>query len=99
MGAHSFHDAAVGQLAAEAYRAAVDAAYYEYGHDAYNGTISTTSGYIEIPLEEGESIDDWAQRVIDDDRVRKWENCAVVEDPEVAGESGPVWHFAGWAAS
>lgn len=95
MGAYSFHDVGKGNTAAEAYRAAVDDALFEWGHDAYNGTISTTSGYVKIPLEEGEDPDLWAHRVLEDNRVQKWQDCACVEDPD-----NPVlWHFAGWAAS
>jgi len=96
MGAHNFQDQAFGETADEAYKDAVDSAYYEYGHDAYNGTISTTSGYAIIPLEEGESIDEWSLRVIDDPCVSKWNDCACVRDPE---EGSTLWHFAGWAAS
>ena len=82
MGAHDFHDQNVGVTAGEAYKAAVDDAHYEYGHDAYNGTISTTSGFVLIPLNEDETLDNWAGRVIEDDRVQKWENCACVADPD-----------------
>ena len=48
MGAHDFQDEAIGRTMAEAYGAAVESAQYEYGHDAYNGTISTTSGCVSI---------------------------------------------------
>ena len=94
MGAHNFHDRAHGNTPGEAYRAAVEQAHYEYGHDAYNGTISTTSGTVTIPFEEGETLTDWVDRVIEDGCVQKWENCACANDPEDDG----LWHFAGWAA-
>jgi hypothetical protein len=37
----------------EAYRQAVEQAHYDYGHDPYNGTISTTSGVVLDPALEG----------------------------------------------
>lgn len=95
MGAHDFLTTVRAESAAKAYKAAVENAVYDYGHDPYNGTISTTRGFALIPLNGGETVDDWADRVIDDKRVRKWEDCACVEDPDEPG----VWHFAGWAAS
>ena len=99
MGAHNFEDQEYGATAAEAFRDLCDTATYEYGHNPYNGTISTTSGYVSIPLNEGESINEWAQRVIDDDRVQKWEDCACAKDPDEEEVSGRwLWHFAGWAA-
>lgn len=100
MGAYDFHASVYGETADEAYKEAVDEALYEYGRDPYNGTISTTSGFVLIPLNEGESVYDWASRVIDDERVQKWENCACVADPDEPIEDGvSLWHFAGWAAS
>jgi len=100
MGAHDFHAQSYGVTADEAYKDAVDQAHYDYGHDAYNGTISTTSGFVLIPLNEGETIDEWAGRVIEDDRVRKWDDCACVADPDTPIENGrSLWNFAGWAAS
>jgi len=99
MGAHNFHDQQYGETHSQAYKEAVERAIYDYGHDAYNGTISTTSGAVLIPLNEGESLEEWAMRVIEDDRVEKWENCACVADPDEPIENGrSLWHFAGWAA-
>lgn len=99
MGAHNFHVDAYGETADEAYREAVDEAWYDYGHDPYNGTISTTDGFVLIPLKEGETIDDWSFRVIDDDRVQKRGDCACTADPDEPVENGrSLWHFAGWAA-
>lgn len=45
MGAIGFETTATGKSAKEAYKSAVDDALYEFGHDGYNGTISTTNGY------------------------------------------------------
>ena len=60
MGAHDFQDLAFGKNAAEAYRAAIDAALHEFGHNGYNGTISTTNGVVEIHIPKGWTSDEWA---------------------------------------
>lgn len=50
MGATNFADEYRGTATMqEAYREMVDRAFYERGHDPYNGTISTTSGVIQDP--------------------------------------------------
>ena len=95
MGAHNFADWCDGDTPEEAYGNAVAGAFFEYGHDPYNGTITTTRGFVLIPLNEGESVDEWMDRVIEDNRVQKWENCACVQDPD----DPKKWFFAGWAAS
>ena len=45
MGAHNLADRAVGKTMREAYDSAVSYATSQYGHDAYNGSISTTNGF------------------------------------------------------
>jgi len=47
MGAHFQQDFAIGRFknAGEAYNKLVEEAEYEHGHDAYNGTISTSDGF------------------------------------------------------
>ena len=50
MGATDFATTAYGKTAADAYRSACEDALHENGHDPYNGTISTTSGFVEIPV-------------------------------------------------
>jgi len=45
MGACNFSDIGIAKTANEAYRELCDEAEYEYGHDSYNGTISTTHGF------------------------------------------------------
>ncbi len=100
MGAHNFHDSSYGESPKEAYDDAVSNALFEYGHNPYNGTISTTNGFVVIPLREFETLDEWEERVLDDNRVRKWDACACVRDPNVEEENGrSLYHFVGWAAS
>lgn len=94
MGAHNFHHQEHGETPDEAYSSAVNDALHYSGHNPYNGTISTTNGFIVINREEGETIDEWASRVLDDRRINKWDACACTPDPE----KEKLWHFAGWAA-
>ena len=50
MGGTSFENEYRGTASmADAYRELVEQAFYEQGHDPYNGTISTTSGVIQDP--------------------------------------------------
>jgi len=99
MGAHDFSTQSYGETHSQAYKEAVEQAEYDEGHNPYNGTISTTSGAVLIPLKEGESLEEWHTRVIEDERVQKWEDCAAVADPDVPIENGrSLWHFSGWAA-
>jgi len=48
MGSHTFQQTIGGKkmTADEGYRELVDNALHEYGRDPYNGTISTTSGFV-----------------------------------------------------
>lgn len=98
MGAHNFEDRSYGATPEEAYRDAVDRALFDYGHNPYNGTISTTHGFVHIPLKEGEEEGEWESRILDDPRVQKWEDCAyrVVEGSDENGRR--LYIFAGWAA-
>ena len=50
MGAIDQNELAVGRYknASEAYNSLVETAEYEYGHDGYNGTISTSDGFFDI---------------------------------------------------
>ena len=99
MGAHTFHDQGFGATAKEAFDDLVTDAAYEFGHNPYSGTIATNDGFEMRELLEGETIDDWTERVFEDDGISKWGPCACVKDPDVGEENGRwLWHFAGWAA-
>lgn len=50
MGGHNFETYALGKDAADAYSKAYDRALYEHGHDPYNGTISTTHGFVPLTV-------------------------------------------------
>lgn len=58
MGACEFSDISFGKDAQDAYGKAVSEALYEYGHNSYNGTISTTSGFVEVKLPRSMSVDE-----------------------------------------
>lgn len=106
MGAHNFTDRAEGSTVEDAYRNAVDQARWEHGNNGYNGTISTTSGVVDITaeynqaVEDGKvdasdmgSVDDWEDSLISDPRIDKRGNCFGYQR-----EPGK-YTFFGWAAS
>ena len=94
MGAHTFETRCRGKSAKDAFQMACNEANYEEGHNAYNGTISTNDSFIMKPLLEDENLNDWYQRVPEDEGIRKWGPCGCVQDPK----DPELWHFAGWAA-
>ncbi len=99
MGAHNFSDSRYGETADEAFKEAVHDAEYEYGHQPYNGTISTSDGFIMKPIKADESREEWEARMQDDDDIRKWGPCACTADPDHVIENGrSFWWFTGWAA-
>lgn len=65
MGATSFFTTAMGKTVREAYKSAVDDAYYWNGHGGYSGTIAEKSGFIEfsVPLAELPARDDEREQV------------------------------------
>lgn len=100
MGATNFIDFRVGKTKEDAFRALVEEAEWEYGHDPYNGTISTTSlsrkpvkvirkRYTEKAMQEAIDVaeaDDWGE---------KWESRAIDCG---ATKGGHMWAFYGFAA-
>ncbi len=88
MGAASIHETACKKLhksVKDAYRALTEEAEYEYGHDSYNGTISTCELVGKIPKPEDEIAYDEAL-----DKVDKRE-CVYYE-------TSAEYVFIGWAA-
>lgn len=94
-----------------AYKELCRQAQYDHGHDPYNGTISTTSGYVIVTVAKGRSID----KVIDeelmggDSPVQKWGPAGCIEmrgkaltewkrDHGLAGTRARAFVFFGWAA-
>lgn len=100
MGACNFIEFCVGKTAGEAFDELVEQSVWEYGHDPYNGTISTTSlsrrpvkvirkRFTEKARQEAVEIaekDGWG---------KKWES-KVIDCGATNG--GHVWAFYGWAS-
>ena len=92
MGSHTFDNTYYGDVTADqAYKALVEEALYDEGHDPYNGTISTTEGFrvvqtTPVTLAEAERISN--ERI---ENLHKWGECEaiplVAETPAEYGES------------
>ena len=97
--------------ASEAYDDLVSEALYESGHDSYNGTISTTSGFImrnDNPRYGTKAFDKWENKMLD--VAEKWEDCVCIEitgavlkrikeNRGYKGKKGiKAFYFIGWAA-
>lgn len=100
MGACNFITFGKGKTKEEAFKALVQEAEWEYGHDPYNGTISTTSlsrkpakvirkRFTDKARKEAVKVaeaDDWGE---------KWES-RVIDCGATKGVH--VWAFYGWAS-
>lgn len=100
MGACNFIEFGRGKTAEEVFDSLVRDAEFMYGHDPYNGTISTTSlsrkpvkvirkRFTEKARQEAVKVaeaDDWG---------KKWES-RVIDCGATKG--GRVWAFYGWAS-
>jgi hypothetical protein len=113
MGSHTFQQTIGGKkmTAEEGYRELVDNALHEYGHDPYNGTISTTNGFVLV--EQGRkqletAMRDELNRQAYD--VRKWGPAGCIElrgsqltrwrrQHGLARTRARAFLFFGWAAS
>lgn len=84
MGASFFRTTYRGKSLKDAYSDAVEDAESEYGHDPYNGTISTTNGAIDKTREykaSGKSLNDYIDSQMD--KLSKRECAAIcVEQPK-----------------
>lgn len=80
MGADAFITRQRGMTASEAYTLAVEAAESEFGRDAYNGTISTTTNFRDITAEFRKSKKERRQFI--DDMLEKAgkRDCYVIEE-------------------
>jgi hypothetical protein len=86
MGAVNFTKLTVGQYkdAAEAYNTLVAEAKHTYGHDGYNGTISTTDGFYnltaEAPAFGSKAWDAWVEQLFASEKyIQKWGTCVCVQ--------------------
>lgn len=94
MGSHDFTKVVMSSgCVQDAYRSACHDATFEYGHDAYNGSISTTSGVHEVrgvkPMTQAEAETLAYKRI---DMLQKWGYCEalplVAESPAVYERTG-----------
>lgn len=91
MGACTFQERARGKSIHEAYREAVREAREEYGNDAYNGTISTTNGVIDVTSEfkrSGLSLGEFINKNID--RAEKRGHCLGICVKEAKENSNKI---------
>ena len=74
------------------YADAIEEALYEYGHDPYNGTISTTEGLNNVDhlFNSDEEAEDWLV-----EHCHKWGEVQVVK----VGTRSEFHYLAGWWAS
>ena len=96
MGAEVFYTEAKGATAQEAFKHAVDAALWDYGHAGYSGTIAEKDSFVEIALPEGKDAEQYAYELIDvgDERIDdKWGPAGCIH------LGGDRWAFFGWASS
>ena len=101
MGAHNLSDRAVGKTMREAYDSAVSYAENEYGHNAYNGTISTTEGFTDKTaryesLVKKHGTKEGTHKWYDEawDNTDKWEEVWGA----LTNKEKNLYIFAGWAA-
>ena len=79
MGSTTFHLTAPATLTArEAYNSLTEQALHEFGHDGYNGTISTTDGFT-IPTDQVLSSEE-AHKLADEriGNLNKWDDCEAL---------------------
>lgn len=101
MGAIGFTNMVEARTAQEGYNRLVKQAQYEYGHDHYNGTISTCEltrcrGKFDIATQE--NIDKAYEMVEKDDYGQKWEAWYIDLGPKKKGLKKHVFLFYGLAA-
>tara|TARA_R110002020_G_scaffold38397_2_gene115470 strand:+ start:406 stop:687 length:282 start_codon:yes stop_codon:yes gene_type:complete len=77
MGAVDFTHVAKGNTASEAFDSAVQEASYNYGHAGYTGTIAEKSGFEMKTVPEGETIEDFINRTLEDND--KWGNAFCIK--------------------
>lgn len=113
MGGHTFQQAVGGKkmTANEAYQTLVEQAELNYGCDTYNGTISTTRGFVMVDKGK-QRLDTAVRRILEDEssEIQKWGPAGCIE---LSGSQLRRWKrqhglertraraylFFGWAAS
>jgi len=79
MGACDFGQIEFGKTVDDAYQKACDEALYESGHDAYNGTISTTHGFVMFKYNAHRDLWKQTDELIEKSRkIEKWGRCGAM---------------------
>lgn len=97
MGAEFNIDQAVGVTMRDAYQNAVDDAHYQYGHDPYNGTISTTHGFVDVT----KLFNSMSEQEFEDtafDNIEKWGDAWGVRLGQREGSELSHYRFYYWGA-
>ena len=94
MGATNIYHEVNGNSMSEAYESAVEDCLHMYGNDCYNGTISTTEGFVDktqrFKNNHGGDMNSFEKEALDN--TQKWDEVWGVD----MGEGKYV--FIGWAA-
>lgn len=81
MGSTTFYDRKIAASMKDAYNNAIEDATDEYGNDPYNGTISTTNGFVDVTKkfkESGKKLNDFIESAEDVmDKRDCWGICTV----------------------
>ena len=96
MGAERFSTTGSGKTVDDAFDAARDQAFYDYGHSGYSGSLAEKTDFVEISVPEGQDPEEFAENLMDnaDPRIRdKWGPAGAVL------QKHGVWLFFGWASS
>lgn len=101
MGACNFIEFGKGKTAEEAFEALVRQAEWDFGHDPYNGTISTTSlsrrpAKVIRKRFTSKAVGDARKVAEKDGWGEKWESRVI--DCGTCGKGVHVWAFYGWAS-
>jgi hypothetical protein len=99
MGAHNFEQPYSAKNMKEAYNGAVADAHYDFGHDPYNGTISTTNGFKDLTSEfrsSGKPLETFIEEKLD--VLEKWGEAGGVCVKEPEKDKLGDYIFFGWAA-
>lgn len=116
MGACTFQHTVLGKglTAQKAYTTLVSKAMEQHGLDAYNGTISTTEGFVMVDLPKGRTLDGRIDEIlmeksVDFQNIQKWGPAGCIElksqalgnlkkGTKYAGTRARGFCFFGWAA-
>lgn len=101
MGACNFIEFQAGETAGDAFNFLVDEALFMYGHDPYNGTISTTRlkrGHATVAEQWSEAAREAAIGMADADGWGEKRESRAIDCGRMGDGEMHMWAFYGWAA-